>query len=115
MDLVVRFSPLNNRMTTPTAAATIENDIRQVCHWDVFQIVFHFSFHVGSLAITRGTRTVRRPGRYIGMTHRSLREDRGSLQLLEIERQSEMRPPPACQRYTQSDASDCRYPQRRHT
>jgi hypothetical protein len=30
-----------------------ENDIPQVCHWDVFQIVFHFSFHVGSLAITR--------------------------------------------------------------
>src|ERR1700761_2050057 len=34
--------------------------------------------------------------------------------LLEVERQSEMRPPPACQRYAQSDASDCHYPQRRH-
>jgi hypothetical protein len=48
----------------------------------------HLIFHVGFLAITRGTRTVRRPERYIGMTNRSLREDRSSLQLLEIESQS---------------------------
>ena len=32
---------------------------------------------------------------------------------LEIERRLEMRPSPACQHYAQSDANDCRYPQRR--
>jgi hypothetical protein len=32
---------------------------------------------------------------------------------LEIERRLEMRPSPACQQYAQSDANDCRYPQRR--
>ena len=31
-----------------------ENDIPQVCHGDVFQIVISFGFHRGSLAITRG-------------------------------------------------------------
>jgi hypothetical protein len=88
-----------------------ENYIPQLCNWDVFQVVFHFGFHGDSLAITRPRLELSGERGDTSASHTGPCEKIAVIfRLLEIERQSEMRPPPACQHYAQSDAHDCRYP-----
>ena len=88
-----------------------ENYIPQVCHWNIFEIVFHSGSSFGHLregenCPTSGNTSASRTGPYEKIAI--------VFNLLQTEERLGQSPSLAQQHYTHNETLDCCYPQRRH-